>query len=75
MAAYFVVNDTTLFSEPELHHSMGRHRRLVVVCAGQTGFTRLDVDRSPTPISTATEPGGRRFESCGRRLWARRQAV
>jgi len=25
MAAYFVVNDTTLFSGPELHHSMGRH--------------------------------------------------
>jgi hypothetical protein len=26
MAAYFVVNDTTQFSGPELHHSTGRHR-------------------------------------------------
>jgi len=25
MAAYLVVNDTTLFSGPELHHSRGRH--------------------------------------------------
>ena len=25
MAAYFVVNDTTQFSRPELHHSTGRH--------------------------------------------------
>jgi hypothetical protein len=29
MAAYFVVNDTTQFSGPELHHSTGRHPGLV----------------------------------------------
>ncbi len=50
MAAYFVVNDTTLFSGPELHHSMGRDR-----------VTRLD---GPLPfhgyvVWLTSEQGGR----------------
>jgi hypothetical protein len=44
MAAYFVVNDTTLFSGPELHHSTGRH--LCQSADGSVHTYRSDINPS-----------------------------
>src|SRR4051794_11944796 len=51
MAAYVAVNDTVLFSGPELHHSMGRHPCLAFVSA-RVDFTFA---RRPSETYSAME--------------------